>query len=71
MRGVLGIVVVAILLTCGGCITGTPPITTPPPVEQVQAVPPVMPERVTEQNYRAMTQALREEMDREEQKSGR
>ena len=63
----------AALLTCTGCFTmpgdsaiKTPPATvralTPPP-------PPITPEMVTATNARRMEQALRDELDREEQQN--
>ena len=68
MRRGLAIIVAAALLACVGCLKGTPPITVTPPPERMQPLPPVMPERVTEQNYRSMAQALGDEMEREEQR---
>lgn len=66
MRRLVSIIVLAGLLGCAGCIIGKPPITPTTTIEQAKALPPVTPERVNDQNYRAVAQALADEMDREE-----
>ena len=55
------------VLVCTGCFTAAPPIALKPgaKVEDLaKAPPPVVPERVSDENYRTMAQALEDELDR-------
>ncbi len=68
MRAAASMLFLAGLVLCGGCFTTTPPIAmTSVPKDTPKAPPPVTPERVNDENYRAMAQALWDEMDREQQ----
>lgn len=70
MRQALAMLFLALLLGCAGCVTTAPSsvvVAPPKEIDFAQALPPVTPERVTEENYRSMAQALWDEMDREEQ----
>ena len=71
MRFALAKLVLAGMFVCAGCFTTTPPLTTTPAPKEHDAVkiapPPVTPESVNDENYRARIQALMEELDRDEQ----
>ena len=69
MRLGLGILLLAGLMTLGGCITTAPPIAVSPgprDADLAKAAPPVEPDSINEENYRARAQSLAEELDREQ-----
>ena len=70
MRSALALILGAGLIACAGCVTGGAPLDMKPApaVEIVNAAPPVAPDSVTEDNYRACAKRLRDELDREEQR---
>lgn len=71
MRSALALTLLAGLFLCAGCFTTAPPITTPPAPKINETTkmppPPVTPESVTDENYRARALALTDELDREYQ----
>lgn len=69
MRLAFTLIMLTLMPVCSGCITGgTPVAMKPAPIEIIAAVPPVTPESVTEDNYRACANRLRDELDRAEQR---
>lgn len=71
MRSALALTFLAGMFLCAGCFTTAPPMATPPApkmTDAVKAPPPVTPESVNDENYRASLQALDDELARDEQR---